>query len=167
MMIQTERLILRQLTPADAPFILQLLNEPSWLQFIGDRGVRTLAEAEQYIINGPIAMYVEYGFGLYVVEQKENPQPMGLCGLIKRPLLEDVDIGFAFLPAFWGQGFAAEAAGGVLQYGREVHQLPRVVAITSLDNDRSARVLEKIGLRFERLIAFSAGEEVRLFGVDF
>lgn len=112
MMIQTERLILRQLTPADAPFILQLLNEPSWLQFIGDRGVRTLAEAEQYIINGPIAMYVEYGFGLYVVEQKENPQPMGLCGLIKRPLLEDVDIGFAFLPAFWGKGLRPKRPGG-------------------------------------------------------
>lgn len=166
-MIYTERLVLRQLTPADASFILQLLNEPSWLQFIGDRGVRTLADAEQYIINGPMAMYAEYGFGLYVVEQKENPQPMGLCGLIKRPLLDDVDIGFAFLPAFWGQGFAVEAAEGVLNYGREKLALSRVVAITSLDNDRSARVLEKIGLRFERLIAFSAEEEVRLFGVNF
>ena len=165
--LETERLSLRWLATDDAAFILGLLNEPSWLQFIGDRGVRTVDDARNYILNGPVEMYARLGFGLYMVELKEDSSPMGLCGLIKRDFLEDVDVGFAFLPRYWGQGYAYEAAAAVLAYGQEVVGLKRIVAITALDNHRSARLLEKLGLRFERLVGYPGEDQaVRLFAVE-
>lgn len=165
--LETERLILRRMSAGDAGFILGLLNEPSWLRFIGDRGVRTIEDARDYILNGPVAMYARLGFGLYVTELKEDSSPMGICGLVKRDFLDDVDIGFAFLPKYWGQGYAYEAAVAVMAYGQEVLGLERIVAITTLDNDRSARLLEKLGLRFERLVRYpDDGQEIRLFAVD-
>lgn len=165
--LETERLILRRMSTDDAGFILGLLNEPSWLRFIGDRGVRTIEDAQDYILNGPVAMYARLGFGLYLVELKDDGSSMGLCGLIKRDFLDDVDIGFAFLPKYWGQGYAYEAASAVLAYGQGVLGLKRIVAITAPDNDRSARLLEKLGLRFERLVRYpDDGREVRLFAVD-
>ena len=158
---------LRRLSADDAGFILRLLNEPSWLRFIGDKGVRSLEDARAYILNGPVEMYSRLGFGLYLVELKAGGSPVGICGLIKRDTLEDVDIGFALLPEHWGRGYAYEAASAVLAYGREVLGLRRVVAITSADNDSSARLLEKLGLRFERMLKLSAGSEgLRLFGTD-
>jgi RimJ/RimL family protein N-acetyltransferase len=165
--LETERLILRRMSTDDAGFILELLNEPSWLRFIGDRGVRTIEDARDYILNGPVAMYARLGFGLYVTELKDDGSPMGLCGLIKRDFLDDVDIGFAFLPRYWRQGYAYEAASAVLAYGQGVLGLKRIVAITTPDNDRSARLLEKLGLRFERLVRYpDDGQEVRLFAVE-
>lgn len=162
--IETDRLILRHLTTEDAAFILALVNDPSWLRFIGDNGVRTLEDASNYIVNGPMAMYDRMGFGLYLTELKDDHTPIGLCGLIKRDTLEDVDIGFAFLPQFRSQGYAYEAASAVVAYGRQVLGLQRIVAITSLDNQRSARLLEKLGLRFERLITLTnETQEVRFF----
>ncbi|MFN8455927.1 MAG: GNAT family N-acetyltransferase [Anaerolineae bacterium] len=164
---ETERLNLRWISTDDAEFILGLLNEPSWLRFIGDRGVRTLEDARNYILNGPVAMYDRLGFGLYLVELKASGLPLGMCGLLKRDFLDDVDIGFAFRPPYWGQGYAYEAAAAVLAYGTETLGLPRLVAITSLDNHRSARLLEKLGLRFERLIRYPDGDEdIRLFAID-
>lgn len=158
---------LRRLSAEDAGFILRLLNEPSWLRFIGDKGVRTLEDARAYILNGPVEMYSRLGFGLYLVELKADGAPVGICGLIKRDALEDVDIGFALLPEHWGRGYAYEAASAVLAYGREVLGLRRVVAITSADNDSSARLLEKLGLRFERMLKLSAGSaELRFFGTE-
>jgi RimJ/RimL family protein N-acetyltransferase len=152
----------------DAEFILGLLNEPSWLQFIGDKGVRTLEDARAYILKGPVDMYSRLGFGLYLVELKKSVLPIGMCGLIKRDILEDVDIGFAFLPAYWGKGYAYEAAAAVMAYGEKVLGLDRIVAITSLDNDRSAKLLEKLGLRFEKVLKLAPGsEEVKLFGTAF
>lgn len=163
--LETDRLIVRRLSPGDAEFILRLLNEPSWLRFIGDRGVRTLAEARAYILKGPVEMYSRLGFGLYLVELKEEGSPIGICGLIKRDSLEDVDIGFAFLPEYWGRGYAYEAASAVMAYGANVLGLRRIVAITSVDNDSSARLLEKLGLRFEGMLKLSGDSaEVRLFG---
>lgn len=163
--IETDRLRLRRLVLDDAPFILRLLNEPSWLRFIGDRGVHTLDEARQYITGGPQRLYAVYGFGLFLVESCKEAQPLGLCGLIKRDTLPDVDIGFAFLPEHWGQGYAREAAAATLRYARERHGLARVVAITSLDNAASARVLETVGLRFEGTLRLEAGsDEVRHYG---
>ena len=163
--LETDRLILRWVSLEDAEFILGLLNEPSWLQFIGDKGVRTVEDARAYVLKGPVDMYSRLGFGLYLVELKESVLPIGMCGLIKRDTLEDVDIGFAFLPAYWGKGYAYEAAAAVLAYGEKVLGLNRIVAITSLDNDRSAKLLEKLGLRFEKVLKLAPGsEEVKLFG---
>jgi RimJ/RimL family protein N-acetyltransferase len=165
--LETDRLTLRHLSPDDAEFILELLNEPSFLRFIGDKGVRTLEDARNYILNGPVAMYNRLGFGLYLTELKEDGVPIAICGLIKRDGLEDVDIGFAFLPRFWAKGYAYEASSAVMAYGKDVLGLKRIVAITSLDNDASRKLLEKLGLRFERMVKLSEDtEEVRLFVSD-
>lgn len=162
--LETERLTLRHLCEDDAEFILALLNEPSFLKFIGDKGVRTLEDARIYILKGPVDMYARLGFGLYLTELKDGNVPIGMCGLIKRDTLEDVDIGFAFLPEFWGQGYAHEAAAAVMTYGKDLLGLKRIVAITSPDNQASGRLLKKVGLRFDRMIRLTKdGEEVRLF----
>lgn len=153
--LETERLELRHLSLDDAEFILELLNDPGWLEHIGDRGVRSLADALDYIRNGPGQMYERAGHGLWLVQLKEGSVPAGLCGLIRRDGLDDVDIGFAFLARHRGQGLALEAARATLDYGYRVLGLPRIVAITSPANERSARLLAKIGLSFERMIRLS------------
>ncbi len=162
--LETERLILRKLSTNDAEFVLELLNEPSFLRYIGDRGVRNLEEAKQYILNRLVTSYERNGFGLYLVELRESRIPIGISGLVKRDTLPDPDIGFAYLPAYWSKGYAVESATAVMNYAREVLGLTRIVAITSLDNEASAKLLGKIGLRFERLIKLSEdAEEVKLF----
>jgi RimJ/RimL family protein N-acetyltransferase len=162
--LETERLVLRKLSTDDAAFVLELLNEPSFLQYIGDREVRNLEDAQQYILNRLVTSYERNGFGLYLVELKESRIPIGISGLVKRDTLPDADIGFAFLPAYWSKGYAVESAAAVMNYAREVLGLTRIVAITSLDNEASAKLLGKIGLRFERLIKLSEdAEEVKLF----
>lgn len=165
--LETERLVLRKLATADARFILKLLNEPSFIQNIGDKGVRTEADAARYIETGPVNSYERYGFGLYLVLLKEGGVPIGICGLLKRDTLEDVDIGFAFLPEFWSRGYAVESAVAVMDYGRNKLGIRRIAAITSPDNDGSIKVLEKIGLRFKRMIQLSESEpQVKLFLSD-
>jgi ribosomal-protein-alanine N-acetyltransferase len=149
---ETQRLRLRHLSPADAPFILELLNDPDFIRNIGDRGVRTLEDARLFIINGPVASYERLGFGLYRVEVKETSAPIGICGLLKRDYLDHVDVGFALLAAFRGAGFAFEAAAAVMRVGRETLGLERIVAITAPDNDASIKVLSRLGLQFERMI---------------
>lgn len=162
--LETDRLILRRLSVEDDAFILELVNDPLWLRFIGDRGVRTLEDARNYILNGPMAMYERVGLGLYLVERKGGGVSLGICGLIKRDGLEDVDIGFAFLPEYRAQGFAYESAAAVLAYGRSMFGLKRIVAITSPDNDRSAHLLEKLGFTFEKMIQLPhESEAVKLF----
>jgi RimJ/RimL family protein N-acetyltransferase len=166
--IETERLILRRLHVGDAEFIFELVNDPDWLRYIGDKGVKTLDDACNYIRTGPMAMYERFGFGLLMVESKEDGTPIGICGLLKRDTLDDVDIGFAFLPAFRAQGYARESAAATLAYARNVQNIERVIAIASPDNHDSARLLEKIGLRFEKLLQLSDhGDEVKLFAIDF
>ncbi len=160
--LQTGRIALRRLTTDDASFIRELVNEPSWIRYIGDRGVRSEDDARAYLVRGPIAMYERHGFGLWMCESKATGEPLGICGLIKRDTLEDVDIGFAFLPRFWGQGYAREAAAAVLDYGREVLELDRIVAITSSDNASSIRLLEKLGLRLEKSFEID-GKPTQLF----
>lgn len=168
LVLETARLNLRHLTDADAPFILELLNDAAFLQFIGDRGVRTLEDARRYIEQGPQQMYAAHGIGLWLTELKTDRTPIGLCGLLKRPTLPDVDIGFAFLPAFRGQGYAYEAAAATLAYGHQQLGLPRLVAITHPENHASAALLEKLGLRLEGLIRLTADSaEVRLFGLNY
>src|SRR5215218_4118053 len=130
--LKTERLALRRLTVDDAQFILTLLNEPSFLRYIGDKQVRSLEDARQYILNGPVASWERNGFGLCLVELKESKTPIGMCGLVKREELPKPDIGFALLPDFWNKGFAFEAATAVLLDARERLGLDRLLAITSL-----------------------------------
>ena len=150
--LETERLMIRHLTQDDGEFILELLNEPAFIRNIADRGVRTIAAAQAYIHNGPVESYAKNGFGLFAVELKETGIPIGMCGLIRRDVLPDVDIGYALLERYWNKGYAHEAAAAVLNYGYETIKLKRIVAITALDNDPSAKVLGKIGLRFDSII---------------
>jgi ribosomal-protein-alanine N-acetyltransferase len=162
--LQTDRLALRRISLDDAPFILELLNDSSFLRFIGDKKVRTLDDARNYILSGPMASYEKFGFGLFLVELKKSSTPIGICGLLKRDTLEDVDIGFAFLPDFCGLGYGFESARATMEYGRDVLGLKRIVAITSPDNEASVALLEKLGLRFERLTRLSdEAPEVKLF----
>ena len=164
--LETQRLLLRRLNADDAPFILTLLNEPSFIRYIGDKSVRDLDAARRYILNGPVASYDRNGFGLNLVELKESHTPIGICGLLKRDELPDADIGFALLPDFWNKGFAFEASTAVLHDARERLSLERILAITSLDNDASINLLQRLGFKFERVIQLTAGgEQVRLFAL--
>jgi ribosomal-protein-alanine N-acetyltransferase len=165
--IETERLILRHLSTENADFILELLNEPSFIRNIGDRGIRTIEGANSYILNGPVASYAKNGFGLYLVKLKETNESIGMCGLIKRDTLEDVDIGYAFLPKFWSKGYAVEAAQAVKEFARDKIQLNRIVAIVDPQNEGSIRVLEKIGLQFEKMVKLPEDDiELKLFGAN-
>lgn len=150
--LATDRLVLRRMSVGDAAFMLGLLNQPSFIRNIGDRQVRTETDAVHYIESGTIASYTQYGFGMYIVELAGLAEPVGVCGLVKRDALPDVDIGFAFLPEFWGKGYAVEAARAVKVYALETLDLSRLIAITAVDNLGSISVLEKIGLEFEKMI---------------
>ena len=162
-LLQTENLIIRKLRVEDAPFIFELVNMPSWLQYIGDRGVRTIRDAEQYIINGPMTSYEKFGFGLYLVALKDTLEPIGMCGLLKRDTLEHPDIGFAFLQKFTGRGYAFESATEVLAYGKNILGLTRILAITTKDNSSSIKLLGRLGFEFEKHIMINA-DELNLFG---
>ena len=165
--LTTKRLTLRRLSPADTEFIVELLNDPAFLQFVGDKAVRTAEDACQYILNGPMASYERNGFGLWLVALTESGLAVGMCGLLKRESLPDVDIGFAFLPAYRSQGYAFESASAVLDYGRTEFGLNRIVAITDPENAGSIRVLQKIGMRFERMITVSEGApEIQLLASE-
>lgn len=166
--IETERLILRLITIEDAPFILELLNDNSWLRFIGDKGVRTLDDAKNYIITGPMDMYEKLGFGLYLIERKIDNTPIGMCGLIKRITLEDVDIGFAILSEYQSNGYAYEAAAATIKYGNQQLGLKRIVAITTDNNLSSSSLLKKIGMKYEQNIILPHGKkEYHYFSLDF
>lgn len=145
---RTPRLILRHLVPEDASFILVLLNSQGFIDHIGDKGVRTLSDAKGYITNGPMKSYAEQGFGLYAVVLAENGFLIGICGLIKRPTLENVDLGYAFLPQYWGKGYAFEAAKASLEVGKGLGIEP-IVAIVSPHNQASKSLLNKLGMTFE------------------
>lgn len=161
--IITDRLELAPLALDDAPFVLELLNTPGFLRFIGDKGVRDLDGARRYLAEGPLVSYARHGFGLLRVALRPDGTPIGICGLIRRPGLDDVDLGFALLPAFERKGYAAEAARATLERGREAHGLRRVVAITDPGNSASVRLLERLGFAFERRIELH-GEELLLLG---
>ena len=164
--LETDRLILRRYTLDDAAFILRLVNDPSWLRFIGDKNVHDLDDARRYLREGPLDMYERYGFGMYRVEERDSGTPAGMCGLIKRDTLPDVDVGYAFLPEFRGKGYASEAAAAVLELGNRVFGLKRILAITSIDNATSIRVLEKAGMKFECEMQLRPGDPVNLFARD-
>lgn len=163
MIATTTRLHLAKLTLADAPFIFKLVNEPGWIKFIGDRGIRNLEDAENYIINGPQKSYADFGFGLFKVSLLDGT-PIGLCGLLQRDYLEHPDIGFAFMAEFTGQGYALEAATATMQYASDTLGQKTIMATTLPENEKSISLLEKIGLHFVKLTKTSVnGPEVKLF----
>lgn len=165
--IETDRLILRWLSTDDAGFILELVNDPAWLKFIGNKDVKTIEDARSNISNKYVEMYDRLGFGLYLTELKDERVPIGICGLIKRDALEDVDLGFAFLPGFRGKGYAYEAAAAAIEYGKNVLGLNRIAAITVQGNDASIKLLEKLGFQFEKMVELSKDAEgLMLFATE-
>ncbi|MBX3738271.1 MAG: GNAT family N-acetyltransferase [Candidatus Didemnitutus sp.] len=159
MALETPRLSLRRFAPIDAAFVVALLTSPDWLRFIGDRGVRTETDALVYIERLEVQGYARNGFGLYHVSRRSDGKPVGMCGLLRRDTTPDVEIGFAFLAEHAGQGYATEAGGAVLGEAREQHGLRRIGAVVMPENRASIRVLEKLGLRFERPIVTDPARE--------
>jgi RimJ/RimL family protein N-acetyltransferase len=165
--LETARLSLRRLTLDDAQFVVELYGEPSFRENIGDRGVHDVASAQRYLREGPMAMYERFGFGLWHVSRKSDHAAIGMCGLLRRDTLPDADLGYAYFPAFWGQGYALEAAEATLAHGARRFGLRRVLAVVSSGNTASIRVLEKSGMRFERMHSMDPAEpEVRLYACE-
>jgi ribosomal-protein-alanine N-acetyltransferase len=148
--LETRRLSLRRLVPGDAAFYHELVTDPAWVRFIGDKNLKSVEEARKSLVDGPIAAYARTGFGLLRVDRKADGLPIGICGLIKRDTLPDVDLGFAFLPAHRGQGYAAEAARAAVDHARDDLALKRLVAIASPDNAASLKLLERLGMKHEK-----------------
>lgn len=178
--VETERLVIREMDSAiDAEFIFALLNTPKFIEYIGDRGVRSVGQASDFIENRYRQSYRDHGFGLYLVELQGSDikadtlpnrgvsvrasTPVGICGFVKRDHFQFPDIGFAFLPEFEGKGYGFESANAMLQFGRDALGFSRVLAITSLNNEVSGKLLEKLGFEFERLATMPDGEELKLF----
>jgi len=157
--VETERLLLREFTLQDTAFIIELLNSPGWIKYIGDRNIKTEEQALAYLQNGPLKSYQQNGFGLSMVEKKEDHVPIGMCGIIRRDTLNNPDIGFAFLPEYSGKGYALEIATATLAYAKQTLGFPVISAITLADNSRSISLLEKIGLQFSQTVVFPGSEE--------
>jgi RimJ/RimL family protein N-acetyltransferase len=163
---ETDRLVIREITEDDRAFILELLNTPSFIKYIGDRGVRSVEDAREFIENRYRQSYREHGYGLYAVELKLGQISIGMCGFVRRDTLPGPDIGFAFLPEYEGKGYGYESASAVMKYGRDALGFKKVFAITSLDNNNSARLLAKLGFRFEKLITMPDGEQLNLYSSE-
>ena len=166
--LETPRLYICELTHDDAPFIYELLNSPGWLEFIGNRGIKNIDDAINYIENGPVKSYAENNFGLYAVKLKQENVTIGINGLIKRASLQDIDIGFAFLPEYEGKGFAMESSKAILDDAKTNKNLKRIVAITEQGNSKSICLLTKSGFVFEKLIQLEKEtKELMLFAIEF
>lgn len=160
---ETNRLVLEKLTVNDSPFILELVNTPSWIRYIGKRGIKTTLSARRYILDGPMKSYTENGWGLYRITLKQTGSPIGLCGLVKRPELTLPDLGFALLPEYQQSGFAYEAAQEVINLARKKHQLHKLLAITDKDNKRSIALLEKLGFVYQKNSSQNIADNLLLF----
>ena len=156
--ITTEQLVIEELRETDAAMTLALLNDPDFISNIGDRKVRTLEQAQQYLRDGPLASYRDHGFGMYVLRLRDSGEPVGMCGLVKRPSLTEVDLGYALLPGFRGRGLAREAASAVLDFARETLGLDRLAGIVSPDNGASRHLLESLGLRQEGMVTMEGDD---------
>tara|TARA_R110001599_G_scaffold150929_4_gene335503 strand:+ start:136735 stop:137244 length:510 start_codon:yes stop_codon:yes gene_type:complete len=164
--LNTERLFISEFTLDDAPFILEIVNTPGWLEFIGDKKIHTLSDAENYLSTGPIKSYSEHGFGLFNVSDKNSDISVGICGLIKRDFLGFPDLGFALLPNYEGVGFAFEASKHVLDFAENELSIPSIYAITTPTNIKSQNLLIKLGfLRKENIK--NDGESLSLFELNF
>ncbi|MGB3588188.1 MAG: GNAT family N-acetyltransferase [Tunicatimonas sp.] len=145
--LETDRLVIEQASTDDASFFYRLLNSPTWLKYIGDRGIRSEEDAQSYIEDNFIGSYQEFGHGLFKMVRKDGSVPIGVCGFIKRSYLKSADIGFAILPEYEGQGYTLEAAQALMNYGRTVLKLNPILAITTDTNSKSRALLTRIGLR--------------------
>lgn len=162
--LQTQRLILRKLSFNDTDFIIELVNSPGWLQYIGYRNIHTTEDAIRYLGDGPLKSYEQHGFGLLLIQLKTTGTPIGMCGLLKRDTLPLPDLGYALLPAYEGKGYITEATSAYLTYVEQQLQIEKLMAITSLNNEKSIRVLEKLHFVFERYMNMSGDDNpVRLF----
>ncbi|WP_144198962.1 GNAT family N-acetyltransferase [Shewanella sp. KCT] len=162
--LETERLVLREMTVKDAPFMLTLLNSQGFLDNIGDRGVRTLVQAENHLIEGPINSYQEHGYGMYCIELRQSGEPVGVAGLVNREQLPGIDLGYALLPEFLGKGYAVEASRAVLAHAKALG-LSSLLAIVKEHNGPSRALLEKLGFECQELIAWGEGDEVLLYKI--
>ena len=153
--LETERLVIRQFNLQDDAFVLQLLNEEAFLNFIGDKDVRTLEDARNYLSDGPIASYEAHGYGLFLVAEKSSGDPVGMCGLLRRDDQEHPDIGFAFLAEFHSKGFAYESGEAVMKLGHVTMKIGTIVGFVDPKNDRSIRLLERLGLDFVGEVEFA------------
>ena len=166
--IETPRLRLRTFTPEDAPFYLALINEPSWIANIGDRNIHTVDAARAALEAGPIAQFREHGYSFYIIERRSDGVAMGMGGMIRRDSLPGPDIGYAMLPAYWGQGYAYEAAAAVVRHARHTLRIPTLYGITSPRNQASINLLNKLGLRFERFTRLlPSGKDTNVYRKDF
>jgi len=165
--LHTTRLKVREFVPDDAPFIVDLVNTPGWIENIGDRNIHTHEDATRYIHNGPMRSYVLHGFGLWLVEKRDDNAPLGMCGILKREYLNEPDIGFAFLPQYHGQGFAFEVASETINYAKDKLDIPVMSAITLAKNKSSIKLLEKLGLSFKKIVHVAdTKEDLLLFSND-
>ncbi|MCE3297092.1 MAG: family acetyltransferase [Crocinitomicaceae bacterium] len=165
--LETERLLIREFTPDDTHYILEQVTSDEWLRFIGDRKVYDLADARHYLVSHLIPPYETKGFGFYAVDLKSEKKTIGMCGLVKRDELEDIDIGFAFLPAYFGLGYAYESSKAVLDYALQTLKKERICAITLAENQLSIKLLKKLGLQYKKQVFFGdPHEELMLFEIE-
>ncbi|MEO7454765.1 MAG: GNAT family N-acetyltransferase [Gemmatimonadaceae bacterium] len=160
---ETDRLTLRRMTEADAVHMLAILTDTDFVRFVGDRGVRTLEAAESYLRAGPMASYEQHGFGLYLVIRRDDESAVGVCGLLKRDYLEDVDVGYALLPHARGHGFALESVRAVSEHAARDVGVTRLLAIISPENAASRVVAERAGMREHRALTDTNGHEVIVY----
>ena len=160
--VETERLRLRKFTFDDTAFIIALLNSPGWIEFIGDRNIKTKAEAIVYLENGPLKIYKNHGFGLWMAELKHDKTPIGMCGILKRDTLDFPDLGFCFLPEYFGKGYAYESAAAAIQIARKSFHIETICAITLAYNTASIKLLEKLGLQFISPISLPDNDDTLL-----
>lgn len=160
---KSERLILRKLELSDADFVLELINEPAFIQHIHDKQIRTLEHAHEYLLNGPWTNQARAGYGQFAIQTKADATVIGVCGLLYREEQEFTDVGFALLERCWGKGYATEAARAVIEFGKQELGLERIGGIVSPDNQASIRVLEKLGMKQQGTFAFDNGENCLLY----
>ena len=164
MFLKTARLILTEFKISDAPFFYELLNDPAFIEFIGDRNIKSVSDAEKYLSERIIPSYAKNGFGFYLVSTNENNVPIGMSGIIDREGLDHIDVGFAFLSKFRGKGYAFEATDAVMKYATDTLKINPIVAITSINNVKSINLLERLGLHYDKLIQLpNETEKIKLF----
>ncbi len=167
MLLETERLIIRKLTLDDASFFFELVNDPDWIRFIGDRNVQTIDDAKDYLQNRIFKSYEDSGFGFYAVVLKSTNEVVGITGFVDRDELEDVDVGFAFLPKGRGKGYAFESTQALMEYGIKTLKFKKVLAIANNDNERSHNLLKKLGFVFEKYVKlYDEEDEISLFSFN-
>ena len=167
MILASERLYIRKLTLNDAPFFFELVNDPDWIRFIGDRNVQTIDDAKDYLQNRIFKSYEDFGFGFYAAVLKSTHEVVGITGFVKRDELNDGDVGFAFLPKGRGKGYAFESTQALMNYGTNTFKFQKILAIANNDNERSHNLLKKLGFEFKKYVKlYDEEDEISLFSLN-